>query len=145
MNLINRKKEKRLRKEKYEELNKLFKNKHQIICNWKNKKYGGVSDTIEGINFANKFYCFFVIEYGHLPGSFNEFSSVNFSFDTSFDSYPVEKLQKLYNSIEILFPEPFIQINRLKKLKILNTKKIIVKYVSKRINRKNRGIKIVIS
>ena len=121
MNLINRKKRKLKREQKYEELNKLFKNKHSIICIWMNKKYGSYPSTIESKIFREKLYSFFNTEYGKFPYSFNEFASINFSFNPKFDPYPIEKLQVLYDKIETVFPEPFIQINRFKKLKKLNS------------------------
>jgi len=121
--MFNRKKKERKRKLKYEELNKLFRIKHGIICNWRNRKYSYPPDTIEGKNFHKNFYYFFVQEYGNFSHSFNEFACVNYAFDPKFDHYPVEKLKELYDKIEITFPEPFIQINRLKKLKYINSVK----------------------
>ena len=121
MNISNRKKRKLKRELKYNELNKLFRIKHGIICNWRIKKYTMNPTTIEGLIFNEKFNSFFLREYGIFPHSFNEFASINFSFDYKFDYCPVEKLQELYNKIESIFPDPFIQINRLKKLKNINS------------------------
>ena len=120
MNKYNRQKLRKNRQLRYEKLNKSFRIKHDIICNWMYKKYTFSPNTIEGEIFLEKFKSFFTNEYGDLPHSFN-YVNVDFSFNINFDDYPVEKLQELYNKIEIIFPEPFIQINRLKKLKKLNS------------------------
>jgi hypothetical protein len=39
-------------------------------------------------------------------------AGINYGFDKNFDYHPVEKLMELYNQIEIVFPEPFIEVKK---------------------------------
>lgn len=108
-----KKKLKELRKERYLELNKKFKDKHQIVSNWYMKNYlcnnnGLLPITEDGFSYQRRVVSFFGDDkYGKLPMSFNQFATVNIHHDKNFDHYPIEKLLELYNEIEIFFPEPF--------------------------------------
>lgn len=118
-------KQKRLKKKRkiqYDELNKLFREKHNIIGNWFVKKYGcGIAAPYspEGAKYQSRLKQFFDIQYGELPKSYNLFANVSYGA-SDFDPNPVEKLQELYDQIEIVFPEPFIKIHREEKLNNLN-------------------------
>lgn len=103
---------KELRKKDYAILTNKFKDKHQIVCNWYMNKYlnnhnGLQPVTQEGFDYQKRVLGFFRDLYGKLPQSFNLFANVSYG-DENFDSTPIEKLQDLYNQIEIIFPEPFV-------------------------------------
>jgi hypothetical protein len=113
-----KKKLKEKREKEYLELNKKFLEKHQIVCNYYAPKYlfgnnnGMQPVTEEGFEYQRRMKDFFGEKYGQLPKSFNPFASVNYGFDKNFDYHPVEKLMELYNQIEIVFPEPFIEVKK---------------------------------
>ena len=119
------KKLKESREKEYFELNKMFKNKHQIVANWYMKKYlcnnnGLQPVTEDGFSYQKRIIEFFNYQYGKLPHSYNLYASVNIYHNEDFDYFPVEKLQDLYNQIEIFFPEPFLNTRRKLKLKKLD-------------------------
>lgn len=108
------KKLKEKREKEYLELNKKFQDKHQIVADWYCEKYlvgiGLQPITEQGFKYQRRVINFFGDNmYGKLPKSFNPFASINYGFDKNFDHYPIEKLLELYNQIEIVFPEPFIE------------------------------------
>jgi hypothetical protein len=110
-----KKKLKEKREKEYFELNKKFQDKHQIVANWYSKKYlfgnhnGMQPVTEEGFEYQRMVKSFFGDNcYGQLPHSFSGFPYLNQSNEKDFDYYPVEKLMELYNQIEIIFPEPFL-------------------------------------
>lgn len=115
------------RQEEYDELIKEFYKKHSIVAKWLCTKYlfgnhnGMQPVTPEGFEYQRRVKHFFGARFGEFPKSFNSFASVSYGAP-NFDFTPVEKLRELYNEIEIVFPEPFKQINRKEKLKQLNEK-----------------------
>jgi len=121
------KKRKLTRKQEYDELLKKFYEKHNIVVGWYCKKYlfgnhnGMQPVTEKGFEYQKRVKYFFGARFGELPKSFNEFASVSYG-TPNFDYTPVEKLKELYDEIEIVFPEPFKQINRKLKLKQINEK-----------------------
>jgi hypothetical protein len=110
-------KRKELRKDQYLELNKKFRENHNTICRWYLSVYK--SDNKGKQRFLNERLNPFFGEngrYGELPKSFNLWVGVNSGFQKDFDYYPIEKLQALYNEIEIEFPEAFLDIKRKDKI-----------------------------
>ena len=104
-------KRKELRKDQYLELNKKFRKKHSTICRWYLSVYK--SDDNGKQRFLNeRLHPFFTKEYGRLPQSWDIWAGINTSFDPNFDYHPIEKLQALYNEIEIEFPEAFLDMKR---------------------------------
>ena len=111
-----KKKLKEKREKEYLELNKKFQDKHQIVANWYSKKYlfgnhNGMQPVIEeGFEYQRRVKNFFGDNmYGQLPHSFSRFPYLNQGNIKDFDYFPIEKLLELYNQIEIVFPEPFIE------------------------------------
>jgi hypothetical protein len=115
--LWNRKKKLKEKREKeYLKLNKKFLEKHQIVCDYYVPKYlvgiGLQPISEEGFEYQRRMKNFFGEKYGQLPKSFNPLAGINYGFDKNFDYHPVEKLMELYNQIEIVFPEPFIEVKK---------------------------------
>lgn len=100
------------RKLAYATLLMKFYDKHNFIAKYHIRKAKERGDSVmwpqmkETKEFQARLKLFFVNDFGELPGSFNLFASVSYGIPT-FDPYPVEKLKKLYEKIELELPEPF--------------------------------------
>lgn len=98
----------------YDELNKKIREKHSIICVYNRNKFypnGTYVNTYAGKEYEQRMWYFFTGKYGKLPKSFDPLSSVSYGV-ANFDPTPIEKLQELYDEMEVYLPEAFIQINR---------------------------------
>lgn len=108
-------KKRETRKQSYLELNKKFKDKHQIVANWYMKNYllnnnGLQPINEEGFSYQRRMKDFFGDnKYGKLPYSYSGIPYLNQGNVKNFDYFPIEKLLELYNKIEDFFPEPFEQ------------------------------------
>jgi hypothetical protein len=104
---------KKQQQQQYDILNKKFRDKHQLVCNYYIQNYlgNGKSNclnplTEEGKKYQNRLRLFFREKYSKLPFSFDPWSTIDYKRMYN-EYYPVEKLQNLYDEIELEFPEPF--------------------------------------
>jgi hypothetical protein len=65
--------------------------------------------------FSKRLKKFFGGEYCKLPGSYEPFANLS-NWDKDFDRYPVEKLQELYDRLRTEFPEPYLWLERDRRL-----------------------------
>lgn len=112
----NRRKRLKQRKSDYDKLIILFKAKHGIVARYYMDKHlsnnNGLNPvTLEDYAYQRRVKKFFGDKCNDIPHLFNSFAGISYG-TPNFDPTPIEKLQKLYDLIEIEFPEPFVQINR---------------------------------
>lgn len=99
----------RLEEAQYLALNTKIKEKCNIIIKWCNQKYGVSPASKEGRDYRSRIKSYFPLWI------------MRDTFMSSSHLYmPIDKLQVIYDKIETEFPEPFVKINRRKKLQRIN-------------------------